>query len=381
MSLLTYTKGGVSNAPFSGPIGSIIAYAGSPGVCTQSSSTLSFAIYPGNHNGNLNYTNTTYNSPFSSTGSTGSVTSLSDLSVGTNAYILANGYRGTTVIGGYDNFTILWTGYFLSNYSGTWTFRLNSDDISYLWIGPMFNGSNYTTLNTLITANNNTISNTVHLVSGVYYPIRLLYGNSGGPGSINLSWSNNNLGSTTNGIGYFYTGTISKTLLNNWLICDGSTYNITSYPLLASIISNTYGGDGTTTFSVPNLQSYFISGCTGYGNSNLNIVSGKEYLALQETNLPQHSHSGSIGNNTSDHGHGWTKRKLATAGGTFGSQEIGRNDTVNSDTSSITLKTDGGNPTHAHTVGNTNNLDIAGNSRPLRIVPAHIALIYMIKYQ
>jgi len=380
MSLYTYEKGGVSNAPFSGPIGSIIAYAGTPGVFTQSSSTLSFAIYPGYHNNNLNYTNTTYNSPFSSTGSTGSVTSLSDLSVGTNAYILAAGTRGTTVITGYDKFTILWTGYFLSNYSGTWTFILNSDDVSYLWIGPMFNGSNYKTSNALITSNNNTITMTVDLVSGVYYPIRLLYGNSGGAGGINLSWLNNNLASTTNGTGFFYTGTISKTLLNNWLICDGTTYNITSYPLLANVISNAYGGDGTITFSVPNLQSHFISGCTGYGNSALNVVSGQEYFTLQETHLPSHSHSSTIAAQP-DHTHSWVLRKKRTAGGGAGNQELGTDDTVNSGATKRDLPSSTGNGSHTHTVGNTNTLDNAGNSKPLRITPAHIALIYMIKYQ
>ena len=34
-----------------------------------------------------------------------------------------------------ENFTVLYTGYILADYTGTWTFTITSDDASYLWIG------------------------------------------------------------------------------------------------------------------------------------------------------------------------------------------------------------------------------------------------------
>ena len=40
-----------------------------------------------------------------------------------------------------------------------------------------------------------------------------------------------------------------------WLVCDGTTYNIVDYPDLEQVIGNAYGGNGTTTFAVPNLTS------------------------------------------------------------------------------------------------------------------------------
>jgi hypothetical protein len=52
------------------------------------------------------------------------------------------------------------------------------------------------------------------------------------------------------------------------LLCDGSTYLMTDYPLLFSIIGNAYGGNNTTTFAVPNFQSYFPIGA----NSNVNGI-------------------------------------------------------------------------------------------------------------
>jgi microcystin-dependent protein len=39
-----------------------------------------------------------------------------------------------------------------------------------------------------------------------------------------------------------------------WLLCDGTVHNISSYPALGAGLGSTYGGNGTTTFAVPNLK-------------------------------------------------------------------------------------------------------------------------------
>ncbi len=38
-----------------------------------------------------------------------------------------------------------------------------------------------------------------------------------------------------------------------YLACDGTVYNISQYPPLASLLGTVYGGDGRNTFGVPNL--------------------------------------------------------------------------------------------------------------------------------
>jgi hypothetical protein len=43
----------------------------------------------------------------------------------------------------------------------------------------------------------------------------------------------------------------SLNIPTNYLICDGSTYNIATYPALGALLANTFGGDGVTTFGVP----------------------------------------------------------------------------------------------------------------------------------
>lgn len=64
----------------------------------------------------------------------------------------------------------------------------------------------------------------------------------------------------------------------DYLICDGTVYNISDYPLLAQHILvefgsyNYFGGDGTTTFAVPDLRGEFLRG-TGT-NSHENSGNG-----------------------------------------------------------------------------------------------------------
>lgn len=39
----------------------------------------------------------------------------------------------------------------------------------------------------------------------------------------------------------------------DWMLCDGSILPIQQNTALFSLIGNTYGGDGSTTFALPNL--------------------------------------------------------------------------------------------------------------------------------
>lgn len=72
-------------------------------------------------------------------------------------------------------------------------------------------------------------------------------------------------------------GTVISYMGNNaptgYLFCDGAVYNISDYPNLAEQIKeqfgsyNYYGGDGTTTFAVPDLRGEFLRG-TGTASRN-----------------------------------------------------------------------------------------------------------------
>lgn len=68
---------------------------------------------------------------------------------------------------------------------------------------------------------------------------------------------------------------MGKTAPKNYLVCDGGVYNITDYPALSSHILkefgvvNYFGGDGETTFAVPDLRNEFLRGYHGEKDEQL----------------------------------------------------------------------------------------------------------------
>ena len=75
---------------------------------------------------------------------------------------------------------------------------------------------------------------------------------------------------------------MGKTAPANYLICDGTVYNIVDYPELAAYFagqfnsSNFFGGDGTTTFAVPDLRGEFLrgSGTNSHTNATMQAKEG-----------------------------------------------------------------------------------------------------------
>ena len=60
----------------------------------------------------------------------------------------------------------------------------------------------------------------------------------------------------------------------SWLLCDGATYAVSQYEALFTLIGNIYGGDGKTTFCVPDLRGRFPMG-QGIGNGLSPIALGQ----------------------------------------------------------------------------------------------------------
>ena len=79
-----------------------------------------------------------------------------------------------------------------------------------------------------------------------------------------------------------------------WAFCAGQLLAISQNTALFSIIGTTYGGDGRTTFGLPDLRGRVpISSGTGPGLSThpLGQRSGVESVSLTLNELPSHSHS------------------------------------------------------------------------------------------
>src|ERR1700677_2901613 len=83
-----------------------------------------------------------------------------------------------------------------------------------------------------------------------------------------------------------------------WAFCNGQMMPINQNQALFSLLGTTYGGNGTTTFQLPNLQG--IVPLMADENFPLGATGGEENHTLLVTELPAHAHgveaSSSAGN-------------------------------------------------------------------------------------
>ncbi len=89
-----------------------------------------------------------------------------------------------------------------------------------------------------------------------------------------------------------------------WLFCDGSKYSISEHGQLYSLIGSFYGGDGRTTFAVPNLSGKglvdewqnqtvtSVDGRTKPSNpfSFIGIAAGENSTTFDQSKMPVHRH-------------------------------------------------------------------------------------------
>ncbi|MFT5823163.1 MAG: microcystin-dependent protein [Crocinitomix sp.] len=79
-----------------------------------------------------------------------------------------------------------------------------------------------------------------------------------------------------------------------WAKCDGQLLPISSYSALFSLLGTMYGGDGRTTFALPDLRGRSIVH-TGHGPGLSTISQGQrggvEQIYVQQSNMPSHSHA------------------------------------------------------------------------------------------
>jgi microcystin-dependent protein len=76
----------------------------------------------------------------------------------------------------------------------------------------------------------------------------------------------------------------------NWLLCNGQLLQIDQYYALYSLIGTTYGGDGQTTFAVPDLRGRVPvhQSTTGFA---MGQTGGAETVTLTTAQLPSHPHT------------------------------------------------------------------------------------------
>src|SRR5665213_143382 len=79
----------------------------------------------------------------------------------------------------------------------------------------------------------------------------------------------------------------------NWAMCNGQLLSIPQNAALFSLLGTYYGGNGTTTFALPNLQSRapLHFGTAPWGEAfTIGEIAGEENVTLNISQIPQHNH-------------------------------------------------------------------------------------------
>ncbi len=85
-----------------------------------------------------------------------------------------------------------------------------------------------------------------------------------------------------------------------WALCDGQLLAISQFSALFSLLGTTYGGDGRTSFALPDLRGraalHSANGSAGPGLTPrpLGQRSGSETNTLNVTQLPSHNHTATM---------------------------------------------------------------------------------------
>lgn len=82
-----------------------------------------------------------------------------------------------------------------------------------------------------------------------------------------------------------------------WAYCNGQILAISTNQALFSLLGTTFGGNGQTTFALPDLRNRVPIGTgtgPGLGNYTLGQAAGSSTVTLTINNLPAHNHTGNV---------------------------------------------------------------------------------------
>jgi microcystin-dependent protein len=161
-----------------------------------------------------------------------------------------------------------------------------------------------------------------------------------------------------------------------WLICDGRTLLISQYLALFQMIGTLYGGNGTTTFALPNCSGNVIVGkdsMSTYANT-LGQSGGEQTHLLVSSEMPTHAHTGTT-DSAGDHTHSLNN---ATTVQKTGNNTVTSLDSTPNEIDNVNTLTASVNSAGAHTHTFTTNS--TGGSQPHNNLQPYITLNYIIKF-
>ncbi|ASE63832.1 phage tail protein [Chryseobacterium indologenes] len=154
-----------------------------------------------------------------------------------------------------------------------------------------------------------------------------------------------------------------------WMFCDGSLLSIAQNSALFSLLGTTYGGDGITTFALPNLKGRMALGA-GNVNANqfypLGVVAGTTQNTLLASNLPSvgAGFQLKVANKNANSGTPSATTSIAISG-----TQVGRDFNV------VTSFVNNADP---DTAINPQSISFVGQNLPVNNMPPYLGLNYII---
>jgi microcystin-dependent protein len=169
----------------------------------------------------------------------------------------------------------------------------------------------------------------------------------------------------------------------NWAFCQGQIMSIASNTALFSILGTTYGGNGQTTFALPDFRGRVAVGTgTGPGLTNVQLgqISGTETVTLLTTQIPAHIHTATAGTG----GSGTATLNAVTANGN--TQSPSGNYLAASRTASVasyiesgtTAAMNAGSITLSNITAGAPTIGITGGSQPHSNMQPYLGMNYVI---
>jgi microcystin-dependent protein len=153
-----------------------------------------------------------------------------------------------------------------------------------------------------------------------------------------------------------------------YMTCQGQTLSIAQNTALFSLLGTTYGGNGQTTFALPDLQGRRPVGQgqgPGLSSYQMGQVSGTENITLLPNNMPMHAHPGQ----------GLTVNIPVSTGGADASSPAGAY-LADTGTEIFSSAATAGQSYGAGTIGG--NTGMAGGSQPFGILNPYLCINYSI---
>ncbi|MFC5874406.1 Microcystin-dependent protein [Chryseobacterium arachidis] len=154
-----------------------------------------------------------------------------------------------------------------------------------------------------------------------------------------------------------------------YMLCNGALLSISQNTALFSLLGNTYGGDGRTTFALPNLngRAPFGAGTSNTGKSiALGEAAGNPQTTIQQQNLPSFNSQLRIANTNATSVTPTTSTSIAITGQPNGRQFDAIPSFVD------------GNP---DTAINGTSVVFMGQNIPLNTMPPYLGMNYIICVQ